>query len=327
MVQENIEMDMTPMIDCVFLLMIFFVLVIDLSQKNLEDLILPRAEFMEPDESPPESRPIINILQNGTVVYGGDVYFDPYKDNKNYKKIAELLLDIRTKGLNEGTLHLVDKNTGGMTWKVIDDPILIRADKWTEWFWVGEIMKQCSQPEIAFWKVQLALSEHDRETGAERMFSRGLESKLDAFLPFDTGETWVVEEPGGDPILSEEGLSIKIHVESKGTPTYKEGEGAGLVNPNTDRPFRFVLKGHKLRWEVGTKPLGSIEAVKAELNRIAQDPIGMIPDKKTGGKKLISCLIQAYPGTCYDDVVTIHDAANAAGFQEVNFGGGLGFGK
>ena len=165
MVQENIEMDMTPMIDCVFLLMIFFVLVIDLSQKNLEDLILPRAEFMEPDESPPESRPIINILQNGTVVYGGDVYFDPTKDGKNYKKIAELLLDIRTKGLNEGTLHLVQKDD--LAAKVIDDPILIRADKWTEWHFVGEVMKQCSQPQIAFWKVQLALSDQDKETGVK----------------------------------------------------------------------------------------------------------------------------------------------------------------
>jgi biopolymer transport protein ExbD len=49
LVQQNVEMDMTPMIDCVFLLMIFFVLVIDLSQKNLEDLILPRAVYQQPD--------------------------------------------------------------------------------------------------------------------------------------------------------------------------------------------------------------------------------------------------------------------------------------
>ena len=164
-VQEEIEMDMTPMIDCVFLLMIFFVLVIDLSQKNLEDLILPRAEFMEPDESPPEGRPIINILQNGTVIYGGEVYFDPTKDGKDYKKIADLLLNIRRDGIAKETLHLVDKDIGGATAKVIDDPILIRADKWTEWHFVGEVMKQCSQPQIAFWKVQLALSDQDKETG------------------------------------------------------------------------------------------------------------------------------------------------------------------
>ncbi|MFN9332118.1 MAG: ExbD/TolR family protein, partial [Planctomycetota bacterium] len=60
MVQQYVEMDITPMFDCVFLLMIFFVLVIDLSQKNLEDLILPRAVFQEPDDKPPENRPVIN---------------------------------------------------------------------------------------------------------------------------------------------------------------------------------------------------------------------------------------------------------------------------
>jgi biopolymer transport protein ExbD len=66
-VQQSVENDMTPMIDCVFLLMIFFVLVIDLCQKNLEDLILPRAEYQEPDDKPPENRPIINVLQSGAV--------------------------------------------------------------------------------------------------------------------------------------------------------------------------------------------------------------------------------------------------------------------
>lgn len=158
-------MDMTPMIDCVFLLMIFFVLVIDLSQKNLEDLILPRAEFQEPDEEPDEDRPILNVLQNGTVIYAGQVFYDPVRDGKNYKPINQLLKDIRRVGLNNKSLTLIDKDVGGATAKVMDEPILIRADKWTEWHYVGEIMKQCSQPDIAFWKVQLALSEQDKETG------------------------------------------------------------------------------------------------------------------------------------------------------------------
>jgi biopolymer transport protein ExbD len=71
--QQTADMDMTPMIDCVFLLMIFFVLIIDLSQTNLEDLILPKAEYQEPDDSPPENRPVINLLQNGAVYYKGAV--------------------------------------------------------------------------------------------------------------------------------------------------------------------------------------------------------------------------------------------------------------
>lgn len=163
--QENLEMDMTPMIDCVFLLMIFFVLVIDLSQKNLEDLILPRAEFQEPDDQPPDSRPILNVLQDGSVVYKGEVKYDRHKDGENYKPIHDLLYNIRRDGELKKTLHFTTETIAGRQIALIDDPILIRADKWTEWNYIGEIMKQCSMPDIAFWKVELAMSEQDKETG------------------------------------------------------------------------------------------------------------------------------------------------------------------
>lgn len=164
-VTQNVEMDMTPMIDCVFLLMIFFVLVIDLSQKGLEDLVLPRAEFQEPDDKPGENRPIINVLQNGSVIYNQQVVYDPDVHKTDYRPIKQLLLDIRTAGLINKTLKLATEKIGNRDVQLIDDPILIRADKWTEWHYVGEIMKQCSQPEIAFWKVELAMSEQDKETG------------------------------------------------------------------------------------------------------------------------------------------------------------------
>ncbi len=165
LVKQNVEMDMTPMIDCVFLLMIFFVLVIDLSQKNLEDLILPRAVFQEPDDKPPENRPIINVLQNGSVVYNQVVAYDPAVHGKDYRPIKELLINIKRKGLADKTLKEKEENIGGKMVPLMDDPILVRADKWTEWHFIGEIMKQCSQPEIAFWKVELAMSEQDKETG------------------------------------------------------------------------------------------------------------------------------------------------------------------
>ncbi len=171
--KQNIEMDMTPMIDCVFLLMIFFVLVIDLSQKNLEDLVLPRAVFQEPDEKPGANRPIINVLQNGSVIHNKDVIFDPTDPSKSdIRRIKQLLIDIRAQGLINKTLKLATETIGGKAIQLIDDPILIRADKWTEWNYIGEIMKQCSQPEIAFWKVELAMSEHDKETG-EKNKDRG----------------------------------------------------------------------------------------------------------------------------------------------------------
>ncbi|MGC6489140.1 MAG: biopolymer transporter ExbD [Planctomycetota bacterium] len=151
-----------------------------------------------------------------------------------------------------------------------------------------------------------------------------LESKLDAFLPTDKGSQSTVVEP-------EEQLSIKIHVESKGAKqTMDAGQLVNFtpgINPNTGRPLRFRLTGHKVKWEVGPKPIYTLKALKDELDRIARDPASQIPDKKTGGTKLMSCVIEAYPGAMYADVAATNDAANAAGFEEVNFGGGLGPGK
>ena len=157
--QQTAEMDMTPMIDCVFLLMIFFVLIIDLSQTNLEDLILPKAEYQEPDDSPPENRPVINLLQNGAVYYKGTVQYDPAAHGKDYSGILAMLKRIK----ETGKLKTKTENLAGRDVVLVDDPVLLRADKWTEWHYVGEVMKQCSHPEAAFWKIELAMSEKDKE--------------------------------------------------------------------------------------------------------------------------------------------------------------------
>jgi len=147
--QQNVEMDMTPMIDCVFLLMIFFVLVIDLSQQSLEDLILPEAKYQQPDDKPPDVRPIINILQNGMIVYKGKVWYDPGQHGTNYAPIMDLLVYFK----QSIKLDIENKQIGTTNVGLVNDPVLIRADKWTEWHYVGEVMKQCSQPKAAFWKL------------------------------------------------------------------------------------------------------------------------------------------------------------------------------
>ena len=144
-----------------------------------------------------------------------------------------------------------------------------------------------------------------------------LESKLPAYLPKDKGSQSTVVEP-------QEQLSVKVYVETEGKRKYPDGVSAGAINQGTKRPFRFKLEGHLIKWEVGPKPLYKIEDVKNELTRIARDPASQVPDKEKGGKKLMGCVIEAYPGTYYDDVAKTADACHEAGFQEINFGGGLG---
>jgi biopolymer transport protein ExbD len=144
-----------------------------------------------------------------------------------------------------------------------------------------------------------------------------LESKLPAYLPKDKGSQSTVVEP-------QEQLSVRIFVDNAGTQDYSKGGGPGAINKNTGRPYRFVMKDHRIKWEVGPKPLYKIEDVKAELTRIAKDPNSQVKDPKTGGKKLMACVIEPMPGTFYDDVAKTADACNEAGFEEINFGGGLG---
>jgi len=144
-----------------------------------------------------------------------------------------------------------------------------------------------------------------------------LESKLPAYLGKDKGSQYFKVEPM-------EQLSIKIYSDVAGTPEYPPGKTKASINENTLRPYRFVLKGHRVRYEVGPKPLTSIKEVTDELKRIAVAPESQVKDEKTGGRKLMPCVIEAYPGTYYEDVSKIADAAHDAGFQEINFGGGLG---
>ena len=60
-----------------------------------------------------------------------------------------------------------------------------------------------------------------------------LESKLNAFLPTDKGSQSTVVEP-------EEQLSIKIHVESKGTPDFGK-KAPNSINPGTGSGAKRVI--------------------------------------------------------------------------------------
>lgn len=162
MLGKPLRIDMTPMVDCATLLLIFFVLVIDVSSKEFEDLILPAAKFAVADEKPPENRAIVNITQDGRVVFKRNNYYNPKTDGDNYTRIAELMRFFKQHYAKPDSIHPQDVG-GGKKLIVVDDPILIRADKWTEWHYVGKFMEHCVVPDAAYWKLELALSDRDKE--------------------------------------------------------------------------------------------------------------------------------------------------------------------
>jgi len=66
------ELDMTPMIDVVFLLIVFFTLVINFTAADQNERIrLPISELAQPPEHPLTDPVTIHILANGDVIYDG----------------------------------------------------------------------------------------------------------------------------------------------------------------------------------------------------------------------------------------------------------------
>ncbi len=159
---EDILMDMTPMIDVTFQLIIFFMLLMDMSTKDLEDLVLPKAETASPDKpNPADQRAVINITSDGRILVKRDPLYDPNNDD-GYEKLKKFLMEkarlmpkARTDPANPNSPIAPDK------------PVLIRADQATPFKHIQKVMELCGLQGIQIWKIELAAAEMKKEEGAQ----------------------------------------------------------------------------------------------------------------------------------------------------------------
>ncbi len=87
-------MDMTPMIDVVFLLIIFFMIITDLTQQDLEDLELPIALSATEDKpDPDEKRPIFNIKHTGEIIVRKEPLYSP----ETHDGLKDPMVDVKRK--------------------------------------------------------------------------------------------------------------------------------------------------------------------------------------------------------------------------------------
>jgi biopolymer transport protein ExbD len=151
---DEAEMDMTPMIDIVFQLIIFFMLITDMSQKELETLVLPVAVTASPDTpDPTEIRPVVNILSDGSIYVMGEIKYDPDNDDA-YRQVRAYLQQQAALMPKE---PIDEANPGGP--KAPGNPLLIRADQSTPFKHIQKVMELCGLEGIQIWKVQLAAAE------------------------------------------------------------------------------------------------------------------------------------------------------------------------
>jgi biopolymer transport protein ExbD len=161
-INTEVDLDLTPMIDMVFLLIIFFILVNDMSQQELEDLKLPVALEAGHDD-PPKGRPILNVLPDGSVIWKKqDLYYPGYDPQGKTDPIRKGRPDywwFMAETMATKMVPFMTKDTDPVAGELVDDPILIRADRNTEFKHIQKIMEVCTRQGIRIWKVQLAASE------------------------------------------------------------------------------------------------------------------------------------------------------------------------
>lgn len=72
---KSAELDMTPMIDMVFLLIVFFTLVLNFAAADQNERIkLPISELAQPPEQPPTELITLHVLTDGHIIYNGTDY-------------------------------------------------------------------------------------------------------------------------------------------------------------------------------------------------------------------------------------------------------------
>lgn len=160
---NDIVMDMTPMIDVTFQLIIFFMLLMDMSTKDLEDLVLPKAESATPDKpNPKDQRAVINITADGRILVKRDLFYDP-KNDDGYEKIKKFLME------KARLMPKARADAGNPASPIVPDkPVLIRADQATPFKHIQKVMELCGLQGIQIWKIELAAAEVKPEEAGGR---------------------------------------------------------------------------------------------------------------------------------------------------------------
>ena len=72
---ETRDMDMTPMIDMVFLLMTFFIFLLNFSEAEQDERVrLPKSELAIPTRTMPAESLTLQIMADGTILFNGKEY-------------------------------------------------------------------------------------------------------------------------------------------------------------------------------------------------------------------------------------------------------------
>lgn len=144
--KQTVEVDMTPMIDCVFLLLIFFMIVSEMSSLDMESLALPFADQAQPSPKGQVIKRIVINIQSEDARKG---FVRVQGRNYNKEKLSEL---IRKEAIRSGEEH--DPKFSKI--RIYKLRVLIRCDRKAKYETVQWVFDACSRNGV--YKTTIAAS-------------------------------------------------------------------------------------------------------------------------------------------------------------------------
>jgi biopolymer transport protein ExbD len=135
-VVENVGFSMTPMIDIVFQLIIFFMLITDMTQSEIEPLTPPVAKQAEEAGTEAPKRLLVNVTEDGRFTTRG-------------KKVS--LAVLRDRIAEHGRRYAPARGQA-----VSDASVMIRADGRAVTEHVQKVLQICGSPDIRIYKVEVS---------------------------------------------------------------------------------------------------------------------------------------------------------------------------
>lgn len=140
---KDTSIQMTSMIDVVFLLLVFFMCVTEMNRLEAESLTLPIAYKARDDSNPPPGRITVNIVRAGS-----EWEIHVKKQKYDLKMLATLIR-------NEAVARTAPDGTSEMAVK-------IRADADCPYKYVQKVMFVCSENRV--WRVSFGVQPRDNTT-------------------------------------------------------------------------------------------------------------------------------------------------------------------
>jgi len=147
--QDEAKLNLTPMIDMTFLLVVFFMLTIDLSQKEYVALNLPYARAGIEDKETPIPRLTVNLLSTGDILFKGKEWkLATGAPAEQRAALVALRNELQRLTADPG-MREPDKSS------MI--PVMIHGDRDARWQYVQWIMQVCAEPTIGIYQIQFAV--------------------------------------------------------------------------------------------------------------------------------------------------------------------------